>query len=86
MWNLWSKLDESISDAREHMQTHEDSPWLERLDGAVSDIVGMVLAWSRVVLVVAWLMWSFFMVVLPLLLATATIVGIAALAAPRGTP
>lgn len=86
MADLWERIDESFRSAREHMQTHTDSAWLQRLDGAVSDLVGMLIAWSRLVVACAILTWSFFLVVLPLLLGTAIIIGIITLASPRALP
>lgn len=84
--NLWTRLDDSIVAAREHMQTHTNSAWLDRVDAGVSDIVGLLFAWARIALAGACLMWTFFLFVLPLLLATVIVVGIASITAPRMAP
>jgi hypothetical protein len=75
---------EAFEAARVALQTHPSPSWLERLDVTASDLVGVLFIWVRIVSATAALLWSFFLCVLPLLLATWLIVSIIAIAGRTG--
>lgn len=68
--------------AQNGLQTRPEPLWLERLDMWASNMVGVLFVWVRIISGLAVLMWSFFLFILPVLLATWIIVTIVATTAP----
>ena len=75
---------QALESAREGLQTHDNPAWLDKLDEWASNAVGVIFVWVRIVSAAACLLWSFFLCVLPLFLATWLIVLIIATATPFG--
>jgi hypothetical protein len=73
----------ALDSADEGLRTHTNPGWLDRLDASASHVMGVIFVWVRVMSSIAALMWSFFLCVLPLLLATWLIVSIVAIASTR---
>lgn len=80
------RLFEAMDSARNGLQTYAAPRWLDRLDSAASDVIGFLFIWARVVVASAVLMWTFFLFVAPLILATSWIIWIISLAQPKGLP
>ncbi len=76
----------AVDTAQEHLQTHNNPSWLDHAEAYLSHVVGVIFLLIRLSSAVAVLMWTGFLLVLPLGLGVAILVFIAETASHRMWP